>query len=287
MEFQVIKNVKRNTKRLDAVIKFDNEYVSFDEVNAFIKSADIRSELYNSAGVILEDIGVKVVTNYKDGSNENRTCRFIVHEDHLWMNMNYKKKLVFTVCADHTEKWFEEDCSLIDSVSCYVFTRRYDNYDDENLYLIGTIHSNDFKESKVGGKQQRTKDIEKSWSDSVDELVAYRGLPSDEYVSSYLTTCSMNSGNYGKATRANKVKELLGIPLKQSSDKQRAYLSKLLDGRFPDLELSALNTYQCSALIDNLTYEPFSGADCVQNEERLMELYTFLMDRQNRGVKNF
>ena len=261
--------------------------MSFDEVNEFIKSDDLPSDLVNEAGYIKCDIGVKAVTNFTDGSTETHTCKFIVRKDHLYINMNYKKKLVFTVCSNIKEEWFELDCSCIASVSCFVFMRNYDNYADEKLYLIGTIDNKDFKESKLGGKQQRTKDIEKSWCDSVDALVEYRGLPSDEYMSSYLTSCSIGTGNYGKGLRANKAKGLLEVPLKQSSEKQRAFLSELLNGRFADLDLSLLNTYQCSALIGHLKFDGYRAEEFEENDKKMDSLYKFLLNRQIEGVKNF
>lgn len=175
-------------------------------------------------------------------------------------------------------------------------TKRYgkfgvdiDDYKNDVVYgyLVRTVTPDEFKTSNRGGKQKATVEVEQSWSESVEKLVAYRGLPSDRYINRYLTSCRMYASNRDKAAKSSRINELLQIPLKQSSEKQQAYLLKLLNGRGTDLDVSLLNTYQSGALIDNLTYESASLAECVQKDEELSELYTFFIKRQNEGIKNF
>jgi len=290
MKFEVVKNNKSITKCLDAVVKYDCKdgsdfLLSYDEVNEYVKSKNLFEDLVDGTFVI-KRIGIKIVTLWNDGHESKIKKEFTVYHNSIGVRTNYKKKYVVSICHDRNEKYFEQACSEVKKISCYIFIDDFNKGISQD-YLVRSVTPDEFKVSNRGGKQKATREIEQNWSESVDKLVAYRGLPSDNYISSYLNSCKLSTGNRDKSAKSSKINELLQIPLKQSSEKQQTYLLKLLDGRCTNLDVSLLNTYQSGALIDNLTYEPVSGADCVQNEEQFLELYTFFLKRQWEGIKNF
>ena len=286
MKFEVVKNSKSLTRCLDAVVKTDNDKcLSFEEVNEFVKTDNLLDYL-TDGNFVTKTIGVKIVTTWSNGEVSTMKKDFIVRQEYLYLSTNYKKKFVRSIVQNNIDKYFELECSEVNEVSCYIYIDDYKNdvvYD----YLVRTVTPDEFKTSNKGGKQKVTREVEQSWSESVDKLVAYRGLPSDSYINRYLTSCRMYASNRDKAAKSSRINELLQIPLKQSSEKQQAYLLKLLNGQYTDLDVSLLNTYQSGALIDNLTYESASLADCVQKDEEFLELYTFFIKRQNEGIKNF
>jgi hypothetical protein len=291
IEFEVRKNTKSLTKCLDAVIKFDTcdgkfAEVSYDEVNKFIKSENLKGVLCDGNYVISE-IGVLVETEYLDGKKYKMYQHFVVRENYLVATLNYKKKIMWSVVSDRDMNTFEMECAEVKSVSCYVYLDEYKKGTGQQRFLIGTVTPDKFKTSNIGGKQKVTKEIEKNWQDAIDKVVAYRGFPSEEYIGSYLTSCKVYSLNYSKNRKANILRGLLDTPLKQSSEKQQTFLLKLLNGKYSELDVSLLNTFQCSAMIGHLTADCRSAAECDENDEKLKKLYEFLLDRQNNNIKNF